>query len=167
MFKCLHFPFVSTLFATIFHYLRPVHSAAVLRARAKDVPWLQHLSFVPLYAATWSLYGCSRTGLLFSPAGTPAWPRCVSFTLHPSLSTDCWLILIYTSITSQFSCCSPSLRISCGLFKGGQTVFNVTERCMDQLPTLAKKTLRYLTSETFALPLILAEMWGHKGVETN
>ncbi|XP_068585178.1 transmembrane channel-like protein 7 [Cebidichthys violaceus] len=47
---------------------------------------------------------------------------------------------------------------SCGPFGNGQTVFNVTGVCVNSLPAPAQKTLRYLTSEAFALPLILAEI---------
>ncbi|KAM7009828.1 transmembrane channel-like protein 8 [Tautogolabrus adspersus] len=47
---------------------------------------------------------------------------------------------------------------SCGPFGNGQTVLNVTRVCVDSLPTLAQKILRYLASEAFALPLILAEV---------
>ncbi|XP_023146173.1 transmembrane channel-like protein 7 [Amphiprion ocellaris] len=47
---------------------------------------------------------------------------------------------------------------SCGPFGNGQTVFNVTEDCVDKLPSAAETTIRYLASEAFALPLILAEI---------
>ncbi|XP_041642293.1 transmembrane channel-like protein 7 [Cheilinus undulatus] len=47
---------------------------------------------------------------------------------------------------------------SCGPFGNEQTVFNVTGVCVESLPTLAQKTLGYLASEAFALPLILAEV---------
>uniref|UniRef100_A0A3P8T962 Transmembrane channel-like protein n=1 Tax=Amphiprion percula TaxID=161767 RepID=A0A3P8T962_AMPPE len=47
---------------------------------------------------------------------------------------------------------------SCGPFGNGQTVFNVTEDCVDKLPRAAETTIRYLASEAFALPLILAEI---------
>ncbi|XP_071359837.1 transmembrane channel-like protein 7 isoform X2 [Trachinotus anak] len=47
---------------------------------------------------------------------------------------------------------------SCGPFGNGETVFNVTGVCVDSLPNLAQSTLRYLASEAFALPLILAEI---------
>lgn len=46
----------------------------------------------------------------------------------------------------------------CGPFKNGQTVFNVTEACVATLPPPAQSTVHYLTSEAFALPLILAEV---------
>nr|XP_040041737.1 transmembrane channel-like protein 7 [Gasterosteus aculeatus aculeatus] len=47
---------------------------------------------------------------------------------------------------------------SCGPFGNGETVFNVTGVCMNSLPGPAQSALRYLTSEAFALPLILAEI---------
>ncbi|XP_022611181.1 transmembrane channel-like protein 7 isoform X1 [Seriola dumerili] len=47
---------------------------------------------------------------------------------------------------------------SCGPFGNGETVFNVTGVCVKSLPSLAQSTLRYLSSEAFALPLILAEI---------
>ncbi|XP_069561144.1 transmembrane channel-like protein 7 [Brachyistius frenatus] len=47
---------------------------------------------------------------------------------------------------------------SCGPFGNGETVFNVTGVCVGSLPGLAQTTLGYLTSEAFALPLILAEI---------
>jgi len=49
-------------------------------------------------------------------------------------------------------------RSSCGPFGNGETVFNVTGVCVNSLPSPAQTTLRYLASEAFALPLILAEM---------
>ncbi|KAL7405270.1 hypothetical protein ABVT39_026352 [Epinephelus coioides] len=47
---------------------------------------------------------------------------------------------------------------SCGPFGNGETLFNVTGVCMNSLPGAAQTTLRYLASEAFALPLILAEI---------
>ncbi|XP_044047327.1 transmembrane channel-like protein 7 isoform X2 [Siniperca chuatsi] len=47
---------------------------------------------------------------------------------------------------------------SYGPFGNGETVFNVTRVCVDSLPKLAQTVLHYLSSEAFALPLILAEM---------
>ncbi|KAF6739005.1 Transmembrane channel-like protein 7 [Oryzias melastigma] len=47
---------------------------------------------------------------------------------------------------------------SCGMLRSGATVFNVTGECVKSLPTAAQTTIRYLSSEAFALPLILAEM---------
>ncbi|CAK6973422.1 transmembrane channel-like protein 7 [Scomber scombrus] len=47
---------------------------------------------------------------------------------------------------------------SCGPFGEGRTVFNVTEECVLSLPSPAQSTLRYLASEAFAIPLILAEI---------
>lgn len=53
--------------------------------------------------------------------------------------------------------CFPS-RSSCGPFQNGKTVFIVTKVCVESLPSPAPATLSYLSSEAFALPLILAEM---------
>ncbi|XP_070771490.1 transmembrane channel-like protein 8 [Enoplosus armatus] len=47
---------------------------------------------------------------------------------------------------------------SCGAFGNGETVFNVTGVCVDSLPRPAQNALHYLSSEAFALPLILAEI---------
>ncbi|XP_070836124.1 transmembrane channel-like protein 7 [Chaetodon trifascialis] len=47
---------------------------------------------------------------------------------------------------------------SCGPFGNGETVFNVTGVCVASLPRPAQTALRYLSSEAFALPLILAEV---------
>lgn len=47
---------------------------------------------------------------------------------------------------------------SCGPFGNGVTVFNVTGVCVASLPSPAQTTLRYLASEAFALPLLLAEV---------
>ncbi|XP_068448566.1 transmembrane channel-like protein 7 [Clinocottus analis] len=47
---------------------------------------------------------------------------------------------------------------SCGPFGNGETVFNVTRVCVNSLPSPAQTTLRYLASEAFVLPLILAEI---------
>ncbi|RVE75805.1 hypothetical protein OJAV_G00002110 [Oryzias javanicus] len=47
---------------------------------------------------------------------------------------------------------------SCGPLRSGETVFNVTGECVKSLPTAAQTTIRYLSSEAFALPLILAEI---------
>ncbi|XP_017272484.1 transmembrane channel-like protein 7 isoform X1 [Kryptolebias marmoratus] len=46
----------------------------------------------------------------------------------------------------------------CGPFLNEKTVFNVTEDCVSSLPSSVQNTLRYLASEAFALPLILAEI---------
>ncbi|XP_054636142.1 transmembrane channel-like protein 7 isoform X2 [Dunckerocampus dactyliophorus] len=47
----------------------------------------------------------------------------------------------------------------CGPFGNGQSVFNVTGVCVESVPGLAQTALRYLASEAFALPLILAEIF--------
>uniref|UniRef100_A0A3Q4N9V7 Transmembrane channel-like protein n=1 Tax=Neolamprologus brichardi TaxID=32507 RepID=A0A3Q4N9V7_NEOBR len=46
---------------------------------------------------------------------------------------------------------------NCGPFRNEQTMFTVTGDCVKSLPSPAQTTIRYLTSEAFALPLILAE----------
>lgn len=62
-----------------------------------------------------------------------------------------------------FDCLSLALpflpcRSPCGLFENGETVFNITGVCVASLPGPAQTTLSYLTSEAFALPLLLAEV---------
>uniref|UniRef100_A0A3Q3B8G9 Transmembrane channel-like protein n=1 Tax=Kryptolebias marmoratus TaxID=37003 RepID=A0A3Q3B8G9_KRYMA len=52
----------------------------------------------------------------------------------------------------------PFCRTFCGPFLNEKTVFNVTEDCVSSLPSSVQNTLRYLASEAFALPLILAEI---------
>ncbi|XP_068607347.1 transmembrane channel-like protein 8 [Brachionichthys hirsutus] len=47
---------------------------------------------------------------------------------------------------------------SCGPFGDAGTVFNVTRVCVASLPGPVQNALRYLTSEAFALPLVLAEV---------
>lgn len=47
---------------------------------------------------------------------------------------------------------------SCSPFGEGKTVFNATEKCVENLPSLARSTLHYLASEAFAIPLLLAEI---------
>ncbi|KAG7491175.1 hypothetical protein MATL_G00000330 [Megalops atlanticus] len=46
----------------------------------------------------------------------------------------------------------------CGPFQGRDSVFNVTAVCVDTLPRPGPSIIRYLRSEAFALPLILAEI---------
>ncbi|XP_077427906.1 transmembrane channel-like protein 7 [Vanacampus margaritifer] len=46
----------------------------------------------------------------------------------------------------------------CGPFGNGQSVINVVGVCVESLPILAQTIIHYLTSEAFALPLILAEI---------
>ncbi|XP_023815637.2 transmembrane channel-like protein 7 [Oryzias latipes] len=53
---------------------------------------------------------------------------------------------------------SSSTSSSCGPFGSEETVFNVTGECVKNLPAAAQTTIRYLSSEAFALPLILAEI---------
>uniref|UniRef100_A0A3Q3W1X3 Transmembrane channel-like protein n=1 Tax=Mola mola TaxID=94237 RepID=A0A3Q3W1X3_MOLML len=52
---------------------------------------------------------------------------------------------------------SPDMS-TCGPFSNGETIFNMTEVCLRSLPGPAQTTLHYLTSEAFALPLVLAEV---------
>ncbi|XP_015239792.1 PREDICTED: transmembrane channel-like protein 8 [Cyprinodon variegatus] len=49
-------------------------------------------------------------------------------------------------------------RISCGPFLNQESVFNVTNKCVKRLPSSAQTAIRYLSSEAFALPLLLAEI---------
>lgn len=63
-------------------------------------------------------------------------------------------LLDYLSLALPFLPC----RSLCGLFENGETVFNITGVCVASLPGPAQSTLRYLTSEAFALPLLLAEV---------
>ncbi|MED6251447.1 hypothetical protein ATANTOWER_030898 [Ataeniobius toweri] len=51
-----------------------------------------------------------------------------------------------------------NFRISCGPFKNQESVFNVTNVCVKSLPSSAQTALHYLSSEAFALPLLLAEI---------
>ncbi|XP_041789326.1 transmembrane channel-like protein 7 [Chelmon rostratus] len=54
---------------------------------------------------------------------------------------------------------TPDINMSsCGPFGNGETVFNVTGVCVASLPSPAQTALRYLSSEAFALPLILTEV---------
>ncbi|XP_013869456.1 transmembrane channel-like protein 7 isoform X2 [Austrofundulus limnaeus] len=53
---------------------------------------------------------------------------------------------------------NPKIILSCGPFINGETAFNVTQYCVTSLPNSAQTALRYLASEAFALPLILAEI---------
>ncbi|XP_040001996.1 transmembrane channel-like protein 7 isoform X2 [Xiphias gladius] len=72
-------------------------------------------------------------------------------------NTPCLFLKLFLHISPIRSTCFLS-RSSCGPFGNGETVFNVTEMCVDSLPGLARSTLHYLASEAFALPLILAEI---------
>ncbi|KAM9770847.1 transmembrane channel-like protein 7 [Menidia menidia] len=51
-----------------------------------------------------------------------------------------------------------SNEFSCGPFGGGESVFEVVRVCVRSLPGPAQTAVRYLTSEAFALPLLLAEV---------
>ncbi|CAG5929029.1 unnamed protein product [Menidia menidia] len=51
-----------------------------------------------------------------------------------------------------------SKEFSCGPFGGGESVFEVVRVCVRSLPGPAQTAVRYLTSEAFALPLLLAEV---------
>uniref|UniRef100_A0A8K9UKS2 Transmembrane channel-like protein n=1 Tax=Oncorhynchus mykiss TaxID=8022 RepID=A0A8K9UKS2_ONCMY len=66
------------------------------------------------------------------------------------------LIMAVITLGSNLHQFEPSS--SCGPFVGSATVFNVTAVCVDSLPGLAQSTLRYLSSEAFVLPLILAQI---------
>ncbi|XP_049575807.1 transmembrane channel-like protein 7 isoform X1 [Syngnathus scovelli] len=55
-----------------------------------------------------------------------------------------------TNIFSQHSPCGP--------FGNGSSMVSVVGMCVESLPNLAKTIIRYLTSEAFALPLLLAEI---------
>lgn len=46
----------------------------------------------------------------------------------------------------------------CDPFQGNQTVYNMTNACVDTLPYAAKTVIRYMTSAAFAVSLILMEM---------
>ncbi|XP_017333815.1 transmembrane channel-like protein 7 [Ictalurus punctatus] len=46
----------------------------------------------------------------------------------------------------------------CGPFQGNQTVYNMTNACVDTLPYAAKTVIRYMTSAAFAVSLILMEI---------
>uniref|UniRef100_A0A667WIX5 Transmembrane channel-like protein n=1 Tax=Myripristis murdjan TaxID=586833 RepID=A0A667WIX5_9TELE len=60
--------------------------------------------------------------------------------------------------TFGFNLYQFALSSSCGPFANGASVFNVTGVCVDSLPGPAQSAVRYLASEAFALPLILAEI---------
>ncbi|XP_055773583.1 transmembrane channel-like protein 7 isoform X2 [Salvelinus fontinalis] len=66
------------------------------------------------------------------------------------------LIMAVITLGSNLQQFEPSS--SCGPFVGSATVFNVTAVCVDSLPGPAQSTLRYLSSEAFVLPLILAQI---------
>uniref|UniRef100_A0A8K9Y7T6 Transmembrane channel-like protein n=1 Tax=Oncorhynchus mykiss TaxID=8022 RepID=A0A8K9Y7T6_ONCMY len=66
------------------------------------------------------------------------------------------LIMAVITLGSNLHQFEPSS--SCGPFVGSATVFNVTAVCVDSLPGPAQSTLRYLSSEAFVLPLILAQI---------
>lgn len=46
----------------------------------------------------------------------------------------------------------------CGPFQGTQTVYNVTNECINTLPYVAKQVIHYMTSAAFAFSLILMEI---------
>ncbi|XP_064816840.1 transmembrane channel-like protein 7 isoform X2 [Oncorhynchus masou masou] len=66
------------------------------------------------------------------------------------------LIMAVITLGSNLHQFEPSS--SCGPFVGSATVFNVTAVCVDSLPGPTQSTLRYLSSEAFVLPLILAQI---------
>lgn len=153
-----------------------VQCHAVLCARAADVSRVQLFSFVPFHVAAWSLHVCSDTGL--QPLSTTKhWgQKRVRFSLQLHLKPPVLLSFIfnlkpfririkpififylYLLLISLICITSAIPRSSCGPFRNEQTMFNVTGKCVKSLPSPAQTTIRYLTSEAFALPLILAEM---------
>ncbi|XP_034043417.1 transmembrane channel-like protein 7 isoform X2 [Thalassophryne amazonica] len=66
------------------------------------------------------------------------------------------LVLAGTSLAFSLGQFSPSS--SCGPFGSGETIFSVTGACVDSLPGPAHTVIRYMASEAFALPLLLAEI---------
>ncbi|XP_059183969.1 transmembrane channel-like protein 7 [Centropristis striata] len=67
--------------------------------------------------------------------------------------------LVMAAVTLGFNLYHQDTDTSnCGPFGNRETVFNVTGVCVESLPKPAQSTLRYLSSEAFALPLILAEI---------
>lgn len=88
----------------------------------------------------------------------------MSLSVHPKLSLCIWLLPVWMGFCWSETVCflhlrSSSTSSSCGPFGSEETVFNVTGECVKNLPAAAQTTIRYLSSEAFALPLILAEMW--------
>ncbi|XP_073328630.1 transmembrane channel-like protein 7 [Pagrus major] len=67
--------------------------------------------------------------------------------------------LVMAAVTLGFNFYTQDIKMSsCGPFGNGESVFNVTGVCVASLPSPARTALRYLSSEAFALPLILAEV---------
>ncbi|XP_042341668.1 transmembrane channel-like protein 7 [Plectropomus leopardus] len=62
------------------------------------------------------------------------------------------------NLYQQEAVTNKNMSVSCGPFGNGETVHSVIGVCVDSLPRAAQTTLRYLASEAFALPLILAEI---------
>ncbi|KAM7418724.1 hypothetical protein PAMA_016040 [Pampus argenteus] len=77
-----------------------------------------------------------------------------------SVLFHCMLLLglLMAAATLVFNLYQLPLSSARGPFGKGENVFNVTGMCVDSLPSLAQSTLRYLASEAFAIPLILAEI---------
>lgn len=153
--------------------LSSVHSPALLRGRAEDVPSVQLFRFIPLHVASWPHHGWSHTGLRLPSARSQSSHRQVMTVSENVLLTKVHMCFLNSSKYTVSSTCtrkkqllpnsliSPSFplsRASCGPFGNGETVFNVTGVCVASLPGPAQTTLRYLASEAFALPLILAEV---------
>lgn len=67
------------------------------------------------------------------------------------------LLMSGVTLASNFLKSSSSPSSSCGPFENGD-VFNVTGECVKTLPSPAKTALHYLTSEAFALPLLMAQI---------
>lgn len=68
-----------------------------------------------------------------------------------SLEMDAFCLSTFHSSSPKPSSCGPS--------EGGTRVLNVAGMCVDSLPAPAQVTLRYVASEAFAVPLIMAEMY--------
>lgn len=136
-----------------------VQCPAVQRPRAADVSGLQLLSFIPLHVTARPFHVCGRPGIQPLSATKPTEQKNVRASLQmrkrlARISSS----LHFTFIISLICCSSSISRSPCGPFGKGETLFNVTGVCVKSLPSPAQTTIRYLTSEAFALPLILAEM---------
>lgn len=151
--------------------LSPVHGHEVLCGRAAVVSRLQLLRLISLHVAARSPLGCFHTGL--PPLSTREQVKyyvnmyyfyCRSVILY----FDSYRVMVFSvHLVFYDYFCFSMLNISwicylcrstCGPFRNGETVFNVTAVCVDSLPSPAPGIIRYLASEAFALPLILAEM---------
>lgn len=66
--------------------------------------------------------------------------------------------LAMAGVTLASNFLRPSLLSTCGPFGNGDSLFNVTGECVGSLPRPAQSTLYYLSSEAFALPLLMAQV---------